>query len=742
MHKSLNGTWELQGFEPGYDMPSVSINAEVPGNVELDLHRAGIEPEPFFGENEYAFHKYETWSWRFSREFILDETAGSRCELVFEGLNCIADIYLDGDRLGHFENALIPHVLVLTGSRCAAGRHRIEVHIHSAVLWAREKDFPVNVSVSYIGYEYTRLRMPPHSFGWDIMPRFLSAGIWRDVYIRSVPSARITQTYLAAQRADADSSTLIYKYRFEAADPDLSHYRLRVSLDDRVCLELKPYFTAGEQRFDFAHPRLWWPRGYGEPETYILKTELIKDGVVLDTRTETVGIRVIQIDHRMEPGDEGEFLVRVNGTPILIKGSNWVPLDAFHSRDPLRLQKALELFEECGCNALRLWGGNVYETKDLFEFCDRHGILVWHDFAMGCAVYPQDEEMRAALYEEAVTVIRMHRNHPCILLWAGDNEVDEAYQWKGYGPLSNRYNALTREILPRAVRENDPLRMFLPSSPFLTGDMRREDAPEQHCWGPRAYYKDDYYRLTKAHFISECGYHGCPCVSSLRSFIPENELSVDMSGGAWTAHNSDYALLTQRGYDRNLLMRDQVELMFGSVPEDLDEFVFLSQFAQAEAMKFFVEQTRLKKWRRTGIIWWNMLDGWPQISDAVVDWYFEKKRAFHAIRRVQQPISVIADEVNGWHQDFYLCNDSRLDACVHVRIYDADTGEVILETDAHSPANQNVLLGSVRTMVSRKRLLLLEWTADGMLYKNHYLCGYPAFSPSDAKRWAALIDAE
>ena len=101
-------------------------------------------------------------------------------------------------------------------------------------------------------------------------------------------------------------------------------------------------------------------------------------------------------------------------------------------------------------------------------------------------------------------------------------------------------------------------------------------------------------------------------------------------------------------------MLDQVKLMFGHVPEKLEDMAFLSQFIQAEAFKYFIESARARAFRRTGIIWWNMLDGWPQISDAVVDYYFTKKLAYHYIRRVQRPICLMMDELVDWTHDVVL----------------------------------------------------------------------------------------
>ncbi len=742
MNQLLNGTWFLEGYEPGEKEPSIRTEAQVPGNVELDLFRNGLEPDPLFGENEYLYHKYESWRWEFARQFSMPCIPdGEEAFLVFEGLNCIADIFIDEKNVAHYENALIPHRLSLKGICLSNTKHEIKVIIHSAVLRARSFDYPVSISACEGSDEYTRLRMPPHSFGWDIMPRFPSAGMWRDVYIETCPVRRIEQTYFATRNADELKADIVFKYRFSTPDADLSGYRIKVKLDGKVCFDAAPRFISGEGNIKLDSPRLWWPRGYGEPNLYLAETELYKDDKLWDRKTEYIGVRELKIDHKMAAGNEGEFLIRFNGCRIMAKGANWVPMDAFHSRDQERYEKAINLFTESGCNIVRLWGGNVYEKDELYSLCDRNGLMVWQDFAMACAVYPQDEEFLKTIYDESSCIIRMLRNHPCILLWCGDNEVDETYSGRGYYPLANRYNAVTREALPRAARENDPYRLFLPSSPFISDGVARYDVPEQHNWGPRAYFKDDFYRLTKAHFISECGYHGCPSPFSLARFIPSDELS-DRTGGSWKAHSSEYALLYKRGYDRNRLMADQVRLMFGSEPEDLEEFSFLSQFTQAEAKKFFIERARIGKWRRTGLIWWNMLDGWPQISDSVVDWYFVKKRAFRAIKRVQQPTCVMLDEVSGWTQDVILGNDSRENACVSVTVWDADTNEALLNGVFESEANENKVIGSLRVMPGNQRLILIKWKVDGREYRNHYLCGYPPFRPEDAHRWAKLIDEE
>lgn len=230
-------------------------------------------------------------------------------------------------------------------------------------------------------------------------------------------------------------------------------------------------------------------------------------------------------------------------------------------------------------------------------------------------------------------------------------------------------------------------------------------------------------------------------MESLKKYIPPENLSSWLNSDVWDTHNTDYIRFRRRGYNRIGLMQDQVELLFGQVPEDLETFAKLSQISQAEAKKFFIERTRIKKWRRTGIIWWNLLDGWPQISDAVVDDYFVKKLAYEYIKRVQQPIAVLMDELQDWGHAVWLCNDSRESRMVSYKVWNGDTGEVYLEGETLSPANENVKLGVIRELAGQQKLYLITWSVDGREVGNHYLSGFPSYDAAKMLDWVQKIAA-
>ncbi|MBR7099231.1 MAG: hypothetical protein IKC59_07440, partial [Clostridia bacterium] len=178
------------------------------------------------------------------------------------------------------------------------------------------------------------------------------------------------------------------------------------------------------------------------------------------------------------------------------------------------------------------------------------------------------------------------------------------------------------------------------------------------------------------------------------------------------------------------LMHDQVKMLFGAIPETLSEFARLSQISQAEADKFFIERFRVTKWRRTGIVWWNLLDGWPQISDAVVDWYYRKKIAYHYIKRSQAPLCMIFDEPCDGRLSLYAVNDLGGDIHLSYTVKDLTTGVLIATGDADAIADSAVKVLSIPAMEDY-HFLHIEWTtSDGKTGSNHYVTKLHGISPA------------
>ena len=766
---SLNGNWQLYYYpeheKTGTDgnLPQTpaemhalnltAINATVPGNVEIDLVAAGLEKEPYFGLNTLDYRKYEFYSWWFERKFDVPASyAGKDIIIRFDGLDTFATIFINGQQAGSADNMMIPHEFDIT-AYCKPGEtNTISVYIESAVNKARAMDFPVGVRTwEPLSDEHAAIRKPAHSFGWDISARLVSAGLWRDVTIFPREKTYIKEVYYSVPRIDDYSATLNVFYRFNTDDPMLEGFSVRVEGvcgDSRFEKTDQTIFVSNKLQIKIDDPKLWWPVGYGDANLYKMTFSLLKDGKVVDCREEQIGIREVKLERSFGGENYGNFRFIINGMPIMARGTNWVFLDCLHSRDKDRLPIAHELLRDQNANMIRMWGGNVYECDEFYDLCDKHGIMIWQDFSLACATYSQYDEMDKIIEKEATSVVIRLRNHPSVVLWAGDNEIDVMAASLGHVYPHGRYNRLTRETLPRAVAMHDPYRDYLPSSPQIEGDYPNDsEMPEQHNYGPRDYYKGDFHILCKAHFISEISYHGCPSLSSLRKFIPEDEIwPFSEDSTSWRMHNSEYITGIKRDYDRNVLMFKQVKVLFGGIPDNVEDFITASQISQAEALKFLIENTRIQKWRKTGMLWWNLADGWPQLSDATVDYYNRKKLAHYYVKRAQQPLHIIMGESEGWAHKVCLCNDSNERKEVYYKITDYEEKQagsgaaaIVLEGTVTVDENENLFLPSISSLPGQKKLYLMEWESGGKKYGSHYINGFPPFDLATYKNWLEAI---
>jgi len=740
---SLNGQWTLtylpEEQEPARHpdaltgVAALTIQATVPGTVEVALHDAGVIADPFVDRHYFDLRPFETYAWWFQRSFTVPASLnGDRYELVFHGIDTIATIWLNGRKLGHTDNMLIPHRFDATALVRRDGENHLVVRLGSALNAARQYPYPPLLYSVEDRLESLWVRKAPHMFGWDITPRIVSAGLWRGVELEAVPATRIESLYFWTAALDASGPLLGVQVHVgrDGANVDGLELRLTGACGDHTFQHTLPLeFVSTQASFPIPGGRLWWPRDYGEPALYTVRAELLERGVVRDTRVERIGLRQARLERTEIGGPEGQFLFRINDTPIQITGSNWVPLDVLHSRDAERYDAALDLATGLNCRMLRCWGGNVYEDQRFFDLCDERGILVWQDFAFACARYPQTDTFLARVDEEARSVITQLRNHPSLVVWCGDNECD--HRWLE-GELRPEHNRLTRETLPRAVRSHDPHRPFVPSSPYVAPAIaatgRWDLLPEHHLWGPRNYFKGPFYSQNTTHFIGEIGYHGCPNPGSLRRFLPPEHL-WPWDNPSWQAHAVEHWATRRRPEDRNRLMADQVREFFGAVPSTLEEFALASQIVQAEAVKFFIEHARQRWPVCTGVLWWNLIDGWPQISDAVVDYYFGKKLAYYYIRRAQQPLCLIVGETEDWDAPILIGNVGLEERRGRYRVRDAEGGEIVAGTFT-AAANGNTVVGRVRLSRGEHKLLLCEWETEDQDRRggNHYLAGGPPFN--------------
>lgn len=757
---SLNGTWNLEFWEQE-DVPvsnpsevatlnTTKLSATVPGNVELDLLAAGMIDDPSVGNNIYKLRPYEFCQWMYSRHFTAPSlNKGQKLILIFEGIDCIADIWLNGERIGSAEDAMIAHRFDVTG-KAKAGDNLLQVVLRSAVLEAQKQ-----LVGTYSFRHYTEsvwIRKPRHCYGWDIMPRLVSAGLWRDVSLVVQDPVSISDVQWVT--VDTDPSTgkvsafVDVQVKYPASKIDKVKLRVKLEKDGRTAYEMERILPTFAWRTEFMLDKadLWWPKGYGDPALYDGTVSIVdEDGSVLASETRKVGFRTVRLDRsEMIKDGKGEFSFFVNGERIFVRGTNWVPLDGFHSRDAKWVDSTLDMVVDLNCNMIRCWGGNVYEDTPFYDRCDREGIMVWQDFSMAGVIYPQDEEFVSKLRKEIKQVVIKFRGHPSLAIWSGNNENDNSLLWTlpTFHIDPNR-DVISRKMIPEVLYEFDPTRPYLPSSPYFSEEAfqngcQRSDLPQDHLWGPRGYYKDSFYKDAQAIFVSEIGYHGAPNIESIEKMFTKDCRFPWTKDGDW---NDEWMTKSVRPLPffvefegRNDLMTKQINLLFGFRPKTLEDFVAASQSTQAEAMKYFVEKFRGERFRRTGIIWWNVRDGWPIVSDAIVDYYNSKKLAYTYLWNAQRTVCVLVNDEEGGVLPLRVVNDSFTPAEGKVKVTDVESGRVLYNGKFSVGSNDRSLVAGL-PVPTGQGVLLIEYETGGQRFRNHYLYGAPPFDFKSYQRW-------
>lgn len=751
---NLNGNWKLYYFiDSTIEINDVSeleskfvpnIPCVVPGNVELDLQKAGKLPDDLYkGMNITLTEEYEKYEWWYTRNFIPEIPKDKQSVILnFHAVDCIADYYLNGEKIGHSENMFIEHKFDVTDKLLYNQTNTLHVNIKSPrAFMKKQRVEPVEFINGSQGNTIQLIRKADHSFGWDIMPRAVSAGIWRDVELEYINETHLHYAYFSVAELWGNVAECQCIYSVETPLEELGAWH-DVSIkgkcgDYEFECKVSRFDFAGSIKFKIPQKFLWWPRYYGEPNMFDITLTIYKsNGDVLLSQDFRQGFRKVELLNSEIIEPNGKFEFHINDKKVIALGTNWVPLDAFHSRDKSRYAKALELIKDVGCNMIRCWGGNVYEDHEFYNFCDENGIMVWQDFAIACRLQPLHEEFAKRIEEEVISVVEKLRNHVSIVLWCGDNEVD-ACNKSVFKPSNNLVN---RKTIPEILIRLDPRRPYLPSSPYVSDKAyphNRDDYSEIHIWDPRDYYKNNRYANTKAYFISEIGYHGCPAKDSIEKFIDEEFVWPYFDNVQWNLHSTERKLTDER----TMLMHNQICQIFGEAPTSFEEYVTASQISQAEAYKFFIERIRTRTDEMGGILWWNLIDGWPQMSDAVVDYYFTKKLAYSYIKRSSTPVLAFVAEKVPRGYPVMLSNCSSSDAFVDVKITDVASKRVVFEAREEIKSNKALSLGKIPFTHSDKGMLLIEYKVNGESYINSYLYGTPKYELEEYKEWLRVIES-
>jgi beta-mannosidase len=669
-HLDLCGAWRIR-WSDGVRGRLVVANREVtddaryivavvPGDVLLELWRAGLIADPYVGANALAARWVEECLWAYRREFDAPREAvkgHTRAWLVFDGLDLFATVFLNGVEIGRHGNSFHPCRIEVTG-KLQKGKNVLTVQLEGGLWGVSDKP-----SEGYLMSPDQRLhkrhwlRKPQCQFGWDWSTRLINVGIHGPVRLEwTAGSARLDEVAplvrysMETGRGAVRARAVVVGLADSARRGRLVVEVVEAGWSAAAECEVRPGMNVCEASVEVDHPELWWPVGHGEQALYTVKTTLIVDGKIIGQDERRVGFRHVRFNQDAHPKTGRYFALEVNGRPIFCKGGNFVPADMIFARlDRERYQSLIDLALEANFNFLRVWGGGLYESDDFYDLCDRHGILVWQEFIFACGRYPvTDEAFNASVQAEAVYNIRRLANHPSLIAWCGNNENEVgAWHW-GYdkkGVILPDY-ALYHLILPRLLAVEDPTRYYQPTSPFSPGvaDPNRDDVGDQHPWTV-GFLNTDFrdYRKMISRFPNEGGILGPTSLPTMLAALGPEAAQRHVNSFTWQVHdNSVEAWGEPSPTDAMTAQWIDKDIRAMSV----EDFVYWGGLLQGEGLREYIDNFRRRMFDSASAIFWMFNDCWPATrSWTIVDYYLRRTPAFWAVRRAMAPIHLVVVEV-------------------------------------------------------------------------------------------------
>jgi beta-mannosidase len=697
---------ELQQWHP----------AQVPGAVQTDLLANKLIPDPFYQDNESRLQWVGESDWEYQTTFQVDAAtlAHEHVDLVFEGLDTFADVTLNDHAILQADNMFRRwRIAAKTLLQPGANTLRIVFHSPIAKMLFYVKSLPYvlpAISTQNGGNEegiatapYTR--KAPYQYGWDWGPRFVTEGVWRAIHLDTWDSVRIENVHVHQLSVSKDVAKVATEVEIEAgqltsATVVFTHEELggKAVSDGTQTVQLDAGTNHVSLPVRIAAPKLWYPLGYGAQNRYKFSVAVRAGKNVIAQSEVKTGLRSVELRRAADQwGKSYEFVI--NGIPVFAKGADMIPYDSFPSRVTAEQhRKILEAARDAHMNMVREWGGGHYEADDFYDAADELGILVWQEFMFGGDMVPGDVPFQDSVRREAVDQIKRLRDHPSIVLWCGNNEVETG--WLHWGdrqgfrdavsrPTSERvwqdYMVMFADILKSAVAEyTDPV-PYMPSSPSANFD----EPPDQdhngdmHSWAVwHALAPPTDYLKAKPRFMSEYGFQSFPEMRTIRSFAKPEDF--DIRSTVMQSHQRNHG-----GNERILtyMLREYRE------PKDFASFVYLSQVQQAEVIKLGAEHLRRSRPRTMGSLYWQLNDCWPVASWASVD-YFGRWKALQFYARRFYDNVLVSPYAHDGKVEVYVVSD-KLDALsgkVHARLMDFAGNNLFEKTqDVQIPAASSAL---------------------------------------------------
>ena len=678
----LGKDWQLreEALACGRDQHAVVLGREtgwlpvpaLPCDVHVPLIEAGLIENPVVADHHLRCQWIEDRSWWFRRTFSAagELLAADNSELVIDGLDAHADLFLNGTHLGHHRSAFYPFRRDVR-DLLRAGENILLVRLTSGLEYYSDRDLAA--IKDFISCEYKRgraprgdnrrvfVRKPQYVYGWDWTPRIATCGIMGGARIEACKDIAIRYAKFTTLGLTADAARVRVEVEIDNLAP-VNTVDAAVRVD--ICLgeaavaggEQDAFLRSGINHlafdFDIARPALWWPNGMGAQSLYDVTVGAVTAKGATDEHRFRTGIRTVRLNTERVDGGGRLFAFEINGVRMFCKGANWETPDALYGRvTDSQVERLVEEARDAHFNMLRFNGVNGYGSDRFYECCDRHGILVWQDFAFSCAAYPDELDwFRGEAEQEVEHQTRRLGNHPCIALWCGNNECQGlllTYQKQGYWagdrkPASPAGMRLYNEMMPRIVRRNAPDIPYWNSSSYGgEGDVESQACGDIHFY---PFMDEDIakridpapYDAVAGKFVSEFGCPGPTRKSSLRRYAGGTIPAMD--GAIWKLHTNTF----EKGALKEAIRKHYAD------PEGLspDAYLLYGGLFQGLMLGYAFEAMRCAP-NNNGALFWSFNDAWGEIGWSIVDHYLTRKIAYYFVKRALQPRKLVLRHKDG-----------------------------------------------------------------------------------------------
>ena len=605
------GDWRLTRASHPFVEPLV---ATVPATVLSSFFNAGALPDMNHDDNlMLASESFFDGDFIYKRSFDLPhEMQGKRVFLNFDGINWKAVVTLNGTQVGRIEGAFKRGIFDITPYLRDKDNELQVLIIANAnpggVKVKTEKNTDFNGGI--LGADNPTFHA---TIGWDWIStiRGRDIGIWDDVYLTSASDVTVSDPVVTTTLAEGDTlatmtPAVILTNHSEHPVTGTLHGHI-----GEICFEKQVTLDAGQEIEASFHPdefpqlkdqrmRLWWPNGYGEPYLYDASFSFTIDGVQSDAVDFKAGIREVKTVDK-----DTKLRIYINNRRLVPLGGNWAFSENNLNYRGREFDAAIRHHKEMNYNMIRNWVGMTGD-KELYEACDRYGIMVWQDFWLANPADGPDPDDETMFMDNARDLVLKIRNHPSIGIYCGRNE--------GYPPKT------LDDGLRNTVATLHPGLDYISSS--------ADDGVSGHgpYWaiGAKEYFEKQTGKLhTERGMPNVMTYEGLSRMLDAEHLWPQNLL--------WGRH--DYTMEgAQRGATFNQLIADN----FGE-PISAQEFCDWAQWINYEGYRAMYESGSND---RMGLLIWMSHPCWPSMVWQTYDYYLEPTAAYYGVKHACEPLHV------------------------------------------------------------------------------------------------------